>query len=136
MKKIKPPPPKGNIQKGAIPNPELRFSFKFFDDSDTELCPPLFGELYTQILMKRLKDLSAWTVQEFMNCSSKSLRIHIHDWGSTSRPKGFNHLPTHLQALHGWQFQLSANEHGRIHGIIIDHTFFVIWLDRDHKLYP
>jgi hypothetical protein len=34
------------------------------------------------------------------------------------------------------QFCLSANEHGRVHGIIIDDTFYVIWLDHDHRLYP
>jgi hypothetical protein len=36
----------------------------------------------------------------------------------------------------GWQFCLTANEHGRVHGIIIDDTFYVIWLDHDHQLYP
>ncbi len=126
----------GNIQKGEIPNPELRFSFKFFDNTDSELCPPRFGENYTQVLMGRLKDMSSMTLKDFLNSSgNKSLRIHTHDWSVTSRPVGFSHLPKHLQNCLGWQFQLSSNEHGRVHGILIDHTFYVIWLDKDHMLY-
>jgi hypothetical protein len=25
--------------------------------------------------------------------------------------------------------------HGRVHGILLDDTFFVVWLDPGHKLY-
>ena len=135
MKKVL-PPPQGLIQKTKIPDHELRFSFKYFDSSDTELCPPIFRGNYTQTLMERLKSLSCWTVQDFTMCPHKSLRNHIHNWEETSRPKGFHHLPEQLHALPGWQFQLTANEHGRVHGILIGHTFYVIWLDQDHKLYP
>jgi hypothetical protein len=128
--------PKGNIHKGEIPNPDLRFSFKYFDDSDPHLCPPLFPVSYTQTLMQRLKELSSWTIKEFTGPTSKSLRNHSHDWSKTSRPAGFQNLPKQLQGFQGWQFQLSANEHGRVHGIILDHTFYVIWLDKNHQLYP
>lgn len=127
--------PKGAIHKGNTPDPELRFSFKYFDTTDSEVCPSSFHANYTQTLMERLKALSAWTVKEFMNSGSKSIRAHPHDWEKTSRPKGFQHLPEHLRAYPGWQFQLSANEHGRVHGFFIGETFYVIWLDRDHKLY-
>ncbi len=126
---------KGAIHKGETPDPELRFSFKYFDASDPEICPSSFSENYTQILMERLKALSAWKVQEFINSRSKSLRAHQHAWERTSRPKGFQHLPEHLRSYPGWQFQLSSNEHGRVHGFFIGETFYVVWLDRDHRLY-
>ena len=131
--------PSGNIQKGPIVDEELRFSFKYYDDSDSELCPPLFHENYTQVLMRRLKNLSSMKMKEFttqFSSRGSALRIHKHDWSETSRPQGFLHLPKHLAGSEGWQFQLTANEHGRVHGIIIGHTFYVIWLDKDHKLYP
>lgn len=35
-----------------------------------------------------------------------------------------------------WQFALSANEHGRVHGFLADNVFYVRWLDPDHNLYP
>ena len=130
--------PKGAIHKGITPDLELRFSFKYFDDSDPELCPPSFCENYLHTLMNRLKDLSSLTVQEFTSVSrSRSLRAHTHDWSKTSRPAGFKHLNQQLRESHaGWQFQLSSNEHGRVHGLLIGNTFFVIWLDQNHKLYP
>lgn len=76
----------GAIRKSSdTPNPELCFSFKFFDSSDSELCPPLFRENYTQILMERLRGLSTWTVKEFTSTTSKSIRNHAHDW---PKPRG------------------------------------------------
>lgn len=86
--------------------------------------------------MERLRDLSSWQVRRFTGAQDKSLRNHEHDWRKTARPGGFRHLNEHYRAYPGWQFCVSANEHGRVHGIIIDDTFFVIWLDQDHALYP
>lgn len=128
--------PQGPIHKGEIPNPELLFSFKYFDASDSEICPSSFSGGYTQTLMDRLKALSAWTMLEFTGSRSQTIRSHPHNWELTSRPEGFQHLPKHLRSLTGWQFQLSSNEHGRVHGFLIRQTFYVVWLDRDHKLYP
>ena len=45
-------------------------------------------------------------------------------------------LNEELRATTAWQFQLSANEHGRVHGFFIGNIFYIIWLDQDHKLYP
>ncbi len=35
-----------------------------------------------------------------------------------------------------YQFSLSSNEHGRVHGFFIDEVFYIVWLDPDHLLYP
>jgi hypothetical protein len=117
-------------------DPELRFSFKFFDPSDGEMCPAAFNEGYTQTLMQRLRDLSSWKVKQFTGAMDQSIRNHQHDWAKTSRPKGFANLNTYFRAYPGWQFCLTANAHGRVHGILIDDTFHVIWLDQGHNLYP
>lgn len=123
------------IKKTLSPDLELRFSFKFFDQSDKEMCPPTFLEGYTQTLLQRLQDLSSWKVSDFTSRPDKSVRNHQHDWESTSRPMGFSNLNEHFRAYPGWQFCLTANKYGRVHGILIDHTFYVIWLDQDHNLY-
>lgn len=129
--------PEGSILKGKTPELELKFSFKYFDSSDEELCPPKFNENYTQVLMERLKALSSWTVQEFISSNSKSIRSHPHIWEKTSRPNGFSHLNEQLKGtITGWQFQLTLSEHGRVHGFFINNTFYIVWLDKDHKLYP
>lgn len=129
------PAPASGIQKQQV-DAALKFSFQYFDHTDTELCPPHFEGGYTQALMQRLRDLSSWTVKAFTSRQDKAIRNHAHDWRRTSRPNGFGHLNEQFRAIPGWQFCISANEHGRVHGLIIDDTFYVIWLDRDHKLYP
>jgi hypothetical protein len=126
----------GRIQKAAIQDPELRFSFRFFDPSDKELCPEIFQDGYVQTLMQRLSALSTWTVTRFTSKQEKSLRNHTHDWTKTSRPNGFSHLNDVFKAYPAWQFELTANKFGRVHGIIIGDTFFVVWLDQNHRLYP
>lgn len=129
------PAPAGAIKKANLPNDLLRFSFKFFDGADEALCPRAFPNGYTRTLMERLRDLSGWTVNQFESRYNKAVRNHKHDWQKTKRPNGFSNLNEQFQAYPGWQFQLSANEHGRVHGLIIDNTFYVIWLDVDHNLY-
>jgi hypothetical protein len=123
------------IKKTVLPDSKIRFSFEFFDHSDGEVCPGSFRNGYTQTLMQRLRDVSSWSVKDFCLSFDKALRNHQHDWAKTTRPDGFHSLNDHYRAIPGWQFCLSANEHGRVHGIIIDDTFYVVWLDHDHALY-
>ena len=135
MKKKQPPEHKGLLKKTEVPHRPLVFSFKYFDAADAEICPTTFRENYTQALMQRLRDISSWTAQEFVTKPHKSIRNHSHDWPKTTRPKGFVNLNEQLQSCVGWQFQISSNKHGRVHGIIIDNVFYVIWLDHNHQLY-
>jgi hypothetical protein len=113
----------------------LRFSFKFFDVSDTEVCPEEFEGRYTRTLMERLRHLSSWKVSEFIGPCNKTIRNHPIDWGATSRPDGFKHLSEQYRDYPAYQFSISANAYGRVHGLIIDDTFYVIWLDCQHNLY-
>ena len=122
--------------KKNTPDPTLKFSFLLFNSEDEPLCPATFRDGYTQTLMARLRDLSSWTVKRFTGAQDKSIRNHTHEWQKTARPDGFPHLNDTFRAYAGWQFCLTANERGRVHGIIIDDTFYVIWLDQDHALYP
>jgi hypothetical protein len=34
-----------------------------------------------------------------------------------------------------FQFSISSNEYGRVHGFMIDTTFYVRWFDPEHRLY-
>lgn len=85
--------------------------------------------------MERLRDLSSWTVQEFVTKPHKAIRNHSIDWADTRRPDGFTNLNEQYRDYQPWQFSLSVNEHGRVHGLIIGDCFYVVWLDCNHKLY-
>jgi hypothetical protein len=136
--KKRPPEPRADspIKSTKPADEKVRFSFELFDGTDRPVCPEVFPEGYTQKLMERLCAVSQMKEQEFRACKDKSLRAHTHEWNNTSRPNGFAHLNDQLKDLQGWQFCLSANEYGRVHGLMIDNVFYVIWLDVNHALYP
>lgn len=125
----------GGIVKTQLKDPVLTFSFRLFDSSDEALCPKVFKGGYVQVLMTRLKELENWTLKDFTTKQSTSLRNHTHDWAKTKRPSGFQKLPTGFTDYQPWQFCLSANEYGRVHGVISGHVFYIVWLDQDHNLY-
>ena len=136
IKKTKTPNNVDGVKKATLPDDLLRFSLKFFDSSDVEMCPAAFPDGYTQTLMERLRDLSSWTVKRFQSEYHKAVRNHQHNWEKTARPDGFANLNEQFQAYPGWQFELTLKSHGRVHGLIIDNTFYTIWLDVEHRLYP
>jgi hypothetical protein len=74
------------------------------------------------------------TMREFRNDRSKALRSHLIKWEETTEDS-FG-LPGEDQLVDcPWEFSLSANEYGRVHGFIIETRFYVVWLDKDHHLY-
>jgi hypothetical protein len=123
------------IRKTEVGCELLRFSFSHFSN-DAQLCPRVFTEHYTQKLMERLKELSRWTLKRFTETRSMAVRNHSITWPETSRPDGFAHLPQQLREDPAWQFSISANEYGRVHGLLVGAIFYVVWLDFHHQLYP
>lgn len=113
----------------------LTFSFKFFDASDPNVCPPIFNDGYTQTLMDRLKSLSGWTVSEFLTNRSSALRSHPVDWSETSKKDGFARLNEQYDGYEPYQFSISSNSHGRVFGLLIGSCFHIIWLDCGHNVY-
>ena len=60
-----------------------------------------------------------------------------NDWKETSEPAGFDHLhQAFREQIVPWQFTITANAHGRVHGFWIDDVFYLVWIDPCHKLYP
>ncbi|OYV36500.1 MAG: hypothetical protein B7Z83_06025 [Thiomonas sp. 20-64-5] len=86
-------------------------------------------------MLDRLKHISNMKMSEFRQ-AGKTLRSHPHDWGKTSEPNGYAHLSEQLQDCQTWQFSLARDELGRVHGILIDDVFYVVWLDPEHRMYP
>lgn len=115
----------------------LRFSFRYLDTAH-----PFFdlrgrGPEYFRLLVARLRDLSALRVGEFLASRAALLRIHRIDFDDRRvSVSGFGIPGKSEFDGKAWQFALSANEHGRVHGFLIGNTFYVRWLDPDHRLYP
>jgi hypothetical protein len=126
---------------GKIPDPKairhsgISFSFKHFVEKD----PFTLGgvtDFYTLALIQRFKDLCSLSALELKVGRSKAIRCHPIDWADTSEPNGFTHFnATFLEQIDPYQFSLSANEHGRVHGFFVEDIFYVVWVDPRHKLY-
>lgn len=121
-----------------ILSPLLRFSFKFLD-LDHELFHCKGREaIYFQRLLDRMKDLSGTPVSALTNARpNAALRFHRIDWQDDRvSVKSFGIRGWEEYDQEAWQFSISANEHGRIHGFLIENVFYVVWLDPEHQLYP
>lgn len=117
----------GRIHKEAEqPDDLLRFSFRHFRSTEKFDYPKKNLDCYLPALLERLRDLSDMKVSEFRQNRSTALRIHTHGWEKTTEPSGYDRLSTQLQQCKPWQFCLFANEHGRVHGILIDEVFYVV----------
>lgn len=120
----------------ALPDDLVRFSFRHYTPS-AKFCLPIQDKAipYLEVFLERLKDVSGIRLSEFRANKSKTLRSHSHDWEATTEKNGYSHLTSQLRECTPWQFSLTANEHGRIHGILIDDIFYVVWIDPNHSLY-
>ncbi|WP_414548800.1 hypothetical protein [Anabaena sp. CCY 0017] len=113
----------------------ISFSFKYYQDGHTKFLCAEKEVIYWLTLLDRLKALSSLTAQDLLINRSSSLRCHPIKWEDTSE-SGFG-LPNEEQLVDTpYQFSLSSNKHGRIHGFFIDEIFYIVWLDPDHLLYP
>lgn len=115
----------------------LLFSFEILEYNDyfnlNKTC-----ERWGVDFINLLADLSKVTVKQF-RCNPKfksgTYRIHSHE---DSRPPPSISFPPKVKELglkQFWQIALDKSS-GRIHGILIDNVFYIIWLDPLHNLYP
>lgn len=111
----------------------IAFSFKFLIDNNEKFSIKDKDARYLEALLNRLRDLSTMRVNEMRD--NQSLRCHPIDWDKTTEtcfgfPSEEQIVGTPYQL-----FQISSNEHGRVHGFFIENVAYIVWLDPDHNLY-
>lgn len=114
----------------------VNFSFKYLQEESNKF-PCYLDETvhYYFEILKRLKAVCTLKTMEVYTNRSSALRIHPITWNQTSEER-FG-IPAEDQIVDTpYQISLSANEYGRLHGFFISNTFYVVWFDKDHKLYP
>ena len=113
----------------------VSFSFRYYQDDKDKFSLTGRDARYLASLLRRLRDLSQLNSQEIINNQSKSLRCHGIAWQDTTEPNGFG-IPNEAMLVNiPYQFQISANEYGRVHGFFSENVFYIVWLDPDHNLY-
>lgn len=136
IKKTEPKRSSSEIKPSFIKTPPkgVSFSYKYLQTDHPKFSPAEREPAYLVALLERLRDVSSWASQELMSNRSSALRCHPIDWDDTTEqcfgfPKEEEIVST------PYQFSLSSNEHGRVHGFFINEIFYIVWLDPDHKLY-
>lgn len=128
--------------RGKIPAPilqpateTLKFSFKHLDLSTDKFLVSRCDEHFLRQLLQTIQDFSLWTIEQFCDQNNNEHR-HVIWFPDTTEPGGFINVEPEQLAYHeSWQFQLSRANDWRVHGILIDDTFYVVWLDPHHSLY-
>ena len=131
-----PIPRSENTQPTKLSQPEqgISFSYKYLKQDNPKFSIKKQDLKYTIALLTRLQDLSCLSVQELKGNRNKTLRCHPIDWKDTSE-KSFG-IPNEEQLVDvPYQFSISANKHGRVHGFFIRQVFYIVWLDPEHQLY-
>jgi hypothetical protein len=131
--------PATRIPTVEIPRGEelLQFSFRHIDLVNEKFSLSECTTEFFCLLMETIKTFSNWTVDDFQDQNNKEHR-HLIDFRQTTELNGFRDVvdPDQFDYHEAWQFQLFRTELWRVHGILVDNTFFVIWHDPMHKLFP
>ena len=89
---------------------------------------------YFKKVLERLKNISNLSRMELCTTCSKSLRSHAIDFNHKSVTENTFGFGEDIDD-EAWQFEVSENEHGRIHGYFVGNVFYIVWLDPKHDLY-
>jgi hypothetical protein len=109
----------------------ISFSFKYYDASHNKFnCQGKDG-FYWQTLANRLKDMSGLKALELRQGGNKTLRCHSINWTQVSE-NAFGIKGEEQLVDTPYQFSVSANEHGRVHGFFVGEIFYIVWLDPNH----
>lgn len=90
---------------------------------------------YFNKLIERFRDLCRMSKLDLTVRNSDGLRCHPIDFQNDDvTVSGFGNVGEDV-ADDAWQFQISSNEYGRVHGYFVGNIFYVVWLDPKHELY-
>jgi len=117
----------------------LNFSFKYLQTDHPRF--PIFNcdNGFFTALLEKLKFYEAMSVDDFVQEDFREKR-HTIVWANTNEPNGFPNIdPNEIGTDTGWQFCLFGEDGKmhplwRVHGFVLDRTFFIVWLDCNHCL--
>lgn len=113
------------------------FSFKHYEHEHAEYsaqCILNCGDFH--VMFERLKAISQLEWKNIrQGDGARVFHFHPITWGETAEPHGFKKLPLEMREFPPWQFKLFA-ECRAVGFFNEDNIFELIWLDREHKIYP
>jgi len=116
----------------------VAFSFAYLDLIHQKFNSANYPETYFKKFSERLKEISKIKFKTFVSDPHLKRTLHSHPikWEDTAEKAGFNLSGQKDLADQPWQFSVTVNEHGRVHGFWIENIFHIVWYDLNHALYP
>jgi len=114
---------------------KIIFSFSYVDFENKNFQMPENRPEYFAEVISRFREICRLTLNQFRVECAKGLHCHAIRW-STATEKGFKNISLELQEAEDFQFSISKVKYGRIHGVLLDNIFYIVWFDPDHKLSP
>lgn len=138
-----------------ISNEKLRISFKFIDWESEEFFIHGLSKKYYELLFAAFNEIQESTADDIKQQKNPRLVPKFINWtgDSTITKSAFpnkikdslrsqcgnddNELNRQYEEMTRDSFELSiAKNYGRIHGFIFDNTFYIVWFDPAHNLFP
>ncbi len=111
-------------------------SFLYFRERDPFVTTSV-DKTYAGALLERLTDVCGMTVRQMKEHRHSPLRCHPIRFAEASEKAGFDHVNADLlDGTEAYQFSLTSNKHGRVHGFFVGSVFYVVWVDPRHALHP
>ncbi len=129
----RPNPGSVHIPAPVTPGAEVLLSFKHLNLTD-KFTPKGREAEYIITALGRMREMCKLKPQELKQ-SGKVWRCHTIKWDETSEPKGYEAMPKSFQDSEPMQISLGKAD-GRLQGYFVGSTFYVVWFDAHHQLYP
>ena len=113
----------------------LNFSFKYLAEKGEKFKYTIKDGDYFCQLKGRMKEVSKMTVNDFRSKYSPALKNHLIRFHETSE-SSFGIIGEEQLVTEPFQFSIDRTNYGRVHGFILKNTFYIVWLDPSHELYP
>ena len=120
----------------------LKFSLKYLDiDHERFHFDAWAADTFLKDLVLAIRHYSQFTLDQFTDQNHDPHR-HQFDFAGTPETGGFSNLEEELRGETPWQFPICPGVHippqsaWRVYGIILDDTFYVVWLDTKHQMFP
>lgn len=119
----------------ALPASKLQFSFEFYDTDRPEYCLSSWSQEQIRGTLVRLKDLSTKTLKEIV-AQRKTYHFYETIWERTIEPQGFS--DPRIKELDPFHFALLGvnGQKARVYGALANDTFYVVWFDLEHAIWP
>lgn len=115
---------------------KLNFSFEYYDHTSSRYCLSCWSAEDIRNALLRLKEISMKSFNELSNEGRRVYHFGEVDWNKTTEKSGFP--DPKVRELPAFHFALLGinSQRARVFGAYSAGTFYIVWFDLNHKVWP